>query len=269
MATTNEELSGKLVAQGAQQKPLSLKEKAGQWFEKNRSAMSALMGSEEDAKRMYLACLNSVSKSPQLLQADPSSIFKALMQCAELKLYPGPLQEAALVPFFNSKKRCYECNFMPMYQGLVKLATNSGYLKSIYANVIHEADYFDYSYGSGGSLKHQPAKQNRGNLIGAYAFAKTRYDEQIFEVMWAEDIMKIKARSSAKDKDYSPWNQKDFEPWMWRKTVLKQLLKLVPKTIDLATAMEEDSIVEVGETRSPLADLVGGIEMSIETKEGE
>ena len=45
-----------------------------------------------------------------------------------------------------------------------------------------------------------------------------------------EDILHVKAKSQAKDSTYSPWNTD--EPEMWRKTVLKRLLKRQPLQVD-------------------------------------
>lgn len=268
LETQNNQLSAKLQNRGAAPTTGSFKEQAKVWFDKNKAAIAALMGTEEDAKRLFLAAMNVTSKNSQLLQCSPSSIFQALMQCAELKLYPGPLQEAAIVPFWSSKKKCYEAQFMVMYQGIIKLAMNSRHILSVYANVVRERDFFNYTLGSDAKLDHKPAMSDRGEMIAAYAIAKLSSGGDVFEVMIKEDIMRIKGRSQGKDKEYSPWNTEDFEPWMWRKTAVKQLLKLIPKSVELAEAMDRDYESE-DQKKDLLVDLTSGFEMSGAPEETE
>lgn len=268
MELQNSQLSTKLQTKGAAPTQVSFKGLAKDWFEKNQGALSALMGSPEDAKRLYLAALNVCSKNKMLLDCSPGSIFQSLMQCAELKLYPGPLQEAAIVPFWNSDKKCFEAQFMPQYQGLVKLAMNSGHLISIETNVVRENDDFEYEFGTNKRLRFTPAKTDRGEMIAAYALAHLRSGGVMFEVMHRDDVYKIRERSKSwandQKKGYksSVWSQADVEPWMWRKTVLKQLLKLIPKSVELADALEKDTEVEADVSSKPLLDLTSGFEVA-------
>lgn len=272
MDTQNNALSTKLKEHGAKPTQASLKDVLSQKFQANLPALASLSGGPDEAKRLFMAVLNVTSKNALLLQCSPSSIFQSLMQCAELKLYPGPLQEAALVPFWSSKKNCYECTFMPQYQGLLKLATNSAHTTSIYANVVHENDEFYFELGSNAQIKHRPAMGNRGEMLACYAIAKLKSGGEIFEVMDEQQVNAIRSRSQAWNQDQkkgwtnSPWSQSDSVGWMWRKTVLKQLTKLLPKSIELAEALEQDNAIEVGEepNQAPLIDLVGGIDIEPE-----
>lgn len=60
--------------------------------------------------------------------------------------------------------------------------------------------------------------------------------------MSKSDIEKIKGMSKAANSDHSPWNSaSDPELWMWKKTVLKQLAKLLPKTEELSQAIASDN----------------------------
>lgn len=262
----NTQLSAKLNAKGAAPTTSSFKDHARNWFDKNQGALTSLMGTPEEARRIYLAALNVVSKNKVLLDCTPSSVFAALMQCAELKLYPGPLQEAAIVPFWNGQKKCNEATFMPQYQGLVKLAMNSGHVSAIETNVVRQNDSFSYEFGTNKYLSFTPARENRGEMVAAYALIHLRSGGYMFEVMSADDIFKIRARSKMWQRDQdkksslSVWSQPDIEHWMWRKTVLKQLLKLIPKSVELATALTKDDS-EGEEEQKPLLDLTSGFEL--------
>jgi hypothetical protein len=57
-----------------------------------------------------------------------------------------------------------------------------------------------------------------------------------------DDIMKIKEFSKSKNSENTPWTESnDPELWMWRKTVLKQASKLLPKNEKLNRVIEEDN----------------------------
>jgi len=60
--------------------------------------------------------------------------------------------------------------------------------------------------------------------------------------MNSEDILKFKTFSKSASSSYSPWNEtKDPELWMWKKTVIKQLSKLLPKNETINKAVELDN----------------------------
>lgn len=242
----NNALEAKVVAANKNLTPAKkLNHEAKKWFEGNKGKLATLVGSHKEAQRMFLACMNSVAKNPLLLKAEPASIFKVLLQCAELKLYPGPMQEAAIVPYNNKKRGVLEAQFMPMYQGLVKLAYNSGFVRKLRANVVREYDDFDFVDGSETKLVHRP-NADGGQRTHAYAVIELKYGDQHIVVMSAKQIEAIQHRSRASSESFSPWNSKDEGDvdWMWKKTVLKQALKLVPKSADLADAIERDNKVE-------------------------
>lgn len=244
----NDKLESKVAAANKALSPAKqLNITAKKWFAGNKSKLIALLGSHQEAQRMFLACMNSVARNPQLLSAEPISIFKSLLQCAELKLYPGPLNEAAIVPFFNNKTKRMEAQFMPQYQGLIKLAYNSGFVSKIRANVVYANDQFNFVDGSETKLTHVPFLDGeRGELIRAYAIVSLKWGDEVIHVMNKSEVEAIKARSRASKEKFSPWasgEQGDLE-WMWKKTVLKQALKLIPKSADVAQAVELDNRAE-------------------------
>lgn len=57
-----------------------------------------------------------------------------------------------------------------------------------------------------------------------------------------EEILKFKEFSQSKTSDFSPWNEKnDPELNMWKKTVLRQVSKMLPKNADVVIALERDN----------------------------
>jgi len=110
----------------------------------------------------------AISTSPKLLEANRSSLWAACMAAAQSSLLPDN-RESALVPFGN------EVKFMPMIAGLLKLARNSGEIKSISAQVVFKNDEFSFSITEDGErLSHTPNLfEDRGEMIAVYATAQT------------------------------------------------------------------------------------------------
>jgi recombinational DNA repair protein RecT len=83
---------------------------------------------------------------------------------------------------------------------------------------------------------------------------------RVAKIMSRKEIMAIGEKFSKSYKSgFSPWNpQQDPELWMWKKTVLKQAAKLVPKNESIYKAIAEDnkdSEIENGKDR------FGGLEL--------
>lgn len=160
------------------------------------------------------------------------------MTSAQLGLEPGPLGEAYLVPYGD------QVTFIPGYRGLIKLAWNSGQLRTIAARVVHENDEFSYAYGLHPDLVHKPGRGDRGGITDVYAAATLLDGGAEFEVMSVAEVEAIRARSRAGKK--GPWVT-DWEA-MSRKTCVRQLAKWLP----MATTLNRALAVE-GSVRTELA----------------
>lgn len=140
-------------------------------------------------ERFTRITLSALSRNPQLQQTTPASFMGAMMTAAQLGVEPNtPLGQAYLIPFRN--KGTLECQFQLGFKGLIDLAYRSGEIANIQAHEVCENDEFDYSYGLDAVLKHVPALQNRGKVIGYYAFFKTKDGASSFEFMSREEAEK-------------------------------------------------------------------------------
>ena len=67
-----------------------------------------------------------------------------MMTAAQLGMEPNtPLGQAYLIPFYNNKTHCSECQFQLGYKGLIDLAYRSGEVSIIQAQVVYEHDSFN------------------------------------------------------------------------------------------------------------------------------
>jgi len=266
MNNPNAKLSQDLAKAGAKMTKLGFDDLAANWFRDNFKRLKNLCGDEESARKIFLLALNVAAKSPQLLQCTFESFAQCIMTSCEMKLYPGPIQQCAYVPFRNNKTGKYEATFMPMYQGLVKLAFNSGFVRDVQAAVVYEKDDFDFSKGTSKYLKHKPfLGEDRGERTCCYSVIETAYGHH-FEVRGMDFVDRIKGRSKASGSDFSPWNTNpdDYDA-MACKTLFKQAAKWVPKSVELQQAIDLDNQLELAgsERKGNIIDVTGAIQAAL------
>ena len=166
------------------------------------------------------------SKDPKkLLEADRRSLYNAVQLAAAYGLVLDS-REAALVPFGD------KVQFMPMVQGLVKLARNSGLISTIAAEVVYSKDKFSYRVGTDPSPVHEPDwfADDRGEPVGVWALVTLTDGNKIHAIMPKKRVMQIAAHS--KNKAQYDITSPHFTEW-WKKTVIKNVLKYAPKATEL------------------------------------
>ena len=204
--------------------------------------------------RFARIALTELRKNPQLTQCDPFSFLGAVIQCAQLGLEPGNgLGHAYLIPFKNRKLGVTECQFIPGYKGLIDLCRRSGQIDSISARVVYEKDFFEFEYGDDERIKHRPyvvpvddegkPMGDAGRIMFVYAIAKLKDGGVQREVMTREQIMRVRDRGNT-----NPVWETDFDE-MARKTVVRRIVKYLPVSASLSTAISADNSAYNGETQ--------------------
>lgn len=193
-----------------------------------KAALPSMVSSE----RFQRVALTAFSSNPKLQQCNPTSFLAAMMTSAQLGLEPNtPLGQAYLIPYGTS------CQFQIGYKGLLELAQRSGKFKTIYAHTVYSNDEFDLAYGLEQTLVHKPNFSDRGEAIGYYAVYKLTNDGNAFVYMTKDEVLKF-AKEKSKTFGSGPW-QTDFDA-MAKKTVIKQLLKYAPISIEIQKALVQD-----------------------------
>lgn len=198
-------------------------------------------GDEKQAMKFLSSVMADVQKTPKLLECEPSSLINSYITMAQLGLMPSGISGEAYVLPYNNKTGMV-AQFQLGYQGLVTLFYRAGGQK-IRAEIVYEKDDFRYENGE---IHHTidifKSKEQRGKPIGAYAIA-TVNGQDIAKAMNATDILAFGQQfSKSYSTSFSPWNAKnDPELTMWKKTVLKQLGKMLPKNETINRAIAEDN----------------------------
>lgn len=199
-------------------------------------------GDEKQAMKFLSSMMADVQKTPALLTCEPSTVINSYMTMAQLGLMPsGVSGEAYVLPYAG------KAQFQLGYQGIITLFYRAGG-QSVRSEIVREHDDFSYENGVvNHKIDIMKSNKARGDAVGAYAIG-TVNNIEITKVMNKEDIMLMGSKfSKSFSTNFTPWKEtNDPELWMWKKTVLKQLAKMLPKneTINKAFAEDnEDSIV--------------------------
>lgn len=205
-----------------------------------------LEGSSMTPAQFKQIVINELKRSPKLQEAfvkNPASLFASILHCAEMGLNPSQMVgEFFFIPYRDS--------ITPIlgYKGLLTLIMRSSKVKKIWSEVVYEDDDFEYELGLEPKLLHTPnhhSVRNSKNIKCIYACAKID-DEVVFKVMFKNEIQNIINMSKIPNELYFN-DKKDPEQWMAKKTVLKQLAKLMPKDDDrLKKAVSMDDNIEGG-----------------------
>lgn len=215
-------------------------------------------------ERFVRVTVTSMRLNPKLTECTQMSILGALFQSAQLGLEPNIEGQAYLIPYNNTKYvdgkkvTVMECQFQIGYKGYIELFYRHGSAMTIDMHTVYENDIFEYTYGTQPYLKHCPVLKNRGEAVAYYAAATLRNGGSIFKVMSKDECLEhgkthskcyITKEWDDSAKTYvdvkphfdtnSPW-AKEFNA-MCKKTVLIQLAKLLPKSVELQKALAMDA----------------------------
>lgn len=242
-------------------KPSSIQD----YIEVMKPAIQAALPSVMTPERFSRITLSALSANPKLKECTPQSFLGAMMTAAQLGLEPNtPLGQAYLIPFRNHGRM--ECQFQLGYKGLIDLAYRSGEVSIIQAHAVYENDDFQYELGLDPTLRHVPAKSNRGKPIAYYAMFKTKDGGYGFQVMSMEDV-KSHAQQYSKSYGNGPW-QTNFDE-MAKKTVLKKVLKYAPLKSDFVRGISQDSTIKtkISDNMADIPDMTEYIDIDQETGE--
>lgn len=199
--------------------------------------------------------------NPDLSQASPKSIFASALKAAADGLSLDGREAALVIRNVNvgtkdAKKWEKQATYLPMVQGLMKLARNSGEISSLTAQVVYANDKFTYTMGDDERIDHQPAgiTDEQGAPVAVYAIAKLKDGTVIREVMRKSAVLSIGGQGS-NSWQYDPAKGQNYAEW-WRKTALRRIAKYIPRSSDevgrLAAAIERiDEDFDYGEVEAP------------------
>ncbi len=213
-------------------------------LERSAKSLGQALPSHMSKERLNRIVLSMLRMSPQLQECTPISIVAAVFQMAQVGLEPVDGQ-AYIIPYANKKringewKTVKEAQFQIGYKGYVSLFYRHNSSLALYWGVVCENDQFDFDKGAN-KLSHKiNLRKERGVPYAYWVKAKLANGAEVFEVMSKLEVVDhAKKHSKAYNSDISPWKS-DFDS-MALKTVLKQLMKLLPKSVEIMKAVQMD-----------------------------
>ena len=200
--------------------------------------------------RLLRVALTAVQNTPKLLECDRTSLYAAIMTCAQLGLEPdGVLGQAYLIPYGD------KVAFIPGYKGLLSLARNSGDVQSVIAHEVCANDTFGHWDEREGRYLLDLANSEppthrldytspRGDVIAFYAIARFKDGGCHWDVLPKPEVdgirdnsqgYKTAKRFAKQGVINSPWAQHYVE--MGKKTAIRRIAKYLPLKVQRAAAM--------------------------------
>lgn len=210
------------------------------FLEQMKPEMARVLPKTMAPDRIARLALTEMRRIPMLAEATLESFGGALMTAVQLGLEPGVAGECWILPFRNQRSNRVDAQFVMGYQGMIKLFWQHPSAQMIDAHEVFPEDEFDYAYGLDPYLKHKPKpRAETSKAHSFYAVARTTTGGSVFVVLTRDDVERIRKRSKAKDN--GPWVT-DYDQ-MAKKTCIRQLFKVVPKSTQLALAIAHDETV--------------------------
>lgn len=192
---------------------------------------------------MLRIALTAFRKTPKLAQADPKTVFAAVLSAAQFGWEIG--WHAYLIPYLDRKRGIIECQLVPAWRGLADLSMRTG-KASLWTGAVFDGDQFKWSLGDKPFLRHKPSGEDDVNkLTNFYAVGRTKWsDWPVLEVWTREKVIKHRDRYNKIGKDH--YSYEHFEMY-GRKVVLLQVIKYMPQSVELQAAVALEYAAEAGE----------------------
>ena len=201
--------------------------------------------------RMARIALTAFRRNPALGKCDPRSVFAAVIQASQLGLEIDTQGRAFLVPYRE------ECQFIPGWRGLVDLMNRSRE-GTCFTGVIYEGQKFRHVMGDrpGLVIEEYDGEELEGKIEFAYAVGWVKGAQWPVIERWSTPKIRRHRDKYNKvgDRHYS------FKNWEMycRKVVLLQVLKYMPCSAELMTAMELSTAADLGAQRLDIGSVIEG-----------
>jgi recombination protein RecT len=215
------------------------------FMDKYKGQIALALPKHITADRMVRLAMTAFSQNAALQKCDMHSIFASVVIAAQLGLEIGVGGQGYLVPYGA------KATFVPGWQGLVDLVSRAG-RATVWTGAVFHGDEFDWALGDRPFVKHRPAGggDTWRDISHVYAIGRVNGSEYPVMEVWTMDRVvkhlnkfnKVGGRHYALEKD-----GQNMEMYA-RKVVLLQVLKYMPKSIEVQRAVDVASVADTGKS---------------------
>lgn len=218
---------------------ISTPKELAEYLLKSKKEIADVLPSHITPERMISLAVTSFSNNQMLQRCTPASILSCLVIASQLGLEPGVGGQGYLIPD-NGR-----CIFVPGWQGIVGLLNNTG-RATAWTGCVYEGDQFQFELGMYPVLRHVPG-ENYGEtdkITWAYACGKVNgAGTPVIEAWPLQRIMRYRDEHNEIGEEH--YSYKYLEMYA-RKVVLLQILKYMPKSVEVQNAIEVSHAAETG-----------------------
>jgi recombination protein RecT len=133
---------------------------------------------------------------------------------------------------------------VPGWKGLVDLVSRSG-RAAVWTGAVFEGDEFDYALGDSPFVRHRPGEENDPDAL-TYVYAIGRVNGSDYPVIEVWTVGKVrKHRDKYNKQGGKHYSFRDWEMYA-RKIPLLQVLKYMPKSIEMSNAIAISNAADQG-----------------------
>lgn len=216
-----------------------------------KERLSSVMLEPRKIERFLALAKTDLRNNPRVASCEIKSLCGAIVQAGQFGLEIGGIQGHAYLTPKKTKDKITQqyidsCQLIIGYKGMISLGVRSGKLLSLEVQKVCKNDYFKRRHGDNKGLEHEPNdKEERGDIIGYYAYAHLVNHDKVFEYMSLKEIDELKKEAGVLLTDpRSPWVK--FPEAMCKKTVIRQLFKFQSLSPELDKAIGLDEMADAG-----------------------
>lgn len=234
-------------------KPASPATQLSTFMDKHKSQIALALPKHITADRMVRLAMTSFSQNAALQKCDMSSIFASVVIAAQLGLEIGVGGQGYLVPYKG------KATFVPGWQGLVDLVSRAG-RATVWTGAVYDGDKFDWALGDNPFVKHQPYGDGGDWRSITHVYAIGRVNGSQFPVIevWTMDrvVRHLNKFNKVGANHYALKDDGQNMEMYARKVVLLQVLKYMPKSIEVQKAVDASHAADMGKNFTIDGDMV-------------
>lgn len=213
------------------------------FMEKYKGQIALALPKHISADRMVRLAMTSFSQNKALQNCDMHSIFASVVVAAQLGLEIGVGGQGYLVPYKG------KATFVPGWQGLVDLVSRAG-RATVWTGAVYEGDKFDWALGDNPFVKHHPEgdADNWQQITHVYAIGRVNGSHYpVIEVWTMNRVVRHLNKYNKVGANHYALKDGGANMEMYaRKVALLQVLKYMPKSIEVVRAMDVANAVDSG-----------------------